>query len=106
MKPREAAALALLGWYLMFPPPAMNTKNSVVDVDAPIGKCTIWASYDAVKDCEAERSKKQQEFLRLFQEALRSEKDPRNSSPRTASFFLTRDMTACIATDDPRLKEP
>ena len=105
MNLRHAAALALVGWYLMFPPPAMNTKDSVVDVDAPVGKWTIWASYDAVKDCEAERSKKQQEFLRLFQEALRSEKDPRNPSPRMLSIFLTGNMMACIATDDPRLKE-
>ena len=43
--PRHAAALALVGWYLMVPAPKTETS--------PIGSWSHFGSYDTAKDCEA-----------------------------------------------------
>jgi len=38
MKLCHTAALVLLGLYLMVPPPVLNSKSWVGDLDAPLGK--------------------------------------------------------------------
>ena len=50
MKPRHAAALALVGWYLMMP-----LKDHP---EAPIKYWSQIGSYDSAKECEAERERK------------------------------------------------
>ena len=49
MKPRHAAALALVGWYLMVPPPDNLT--------APISAWEVAASYDTGKHCSLEQQR-------------------------------------------------
>ena len=46
---RHAAALALVGWYLMAPP---LYHDHTADLDAPIGSWMILSSYDNASDCE------------------------------------------------------
>ncbi len=46
MKPRHAAALALVGWYLLMPPPSSKYPGSVVDTTAPLSQWEVVPSYD------------------------------------------------------------
>jgi hypothetical protein len=83
MYSRHAAALALVGWYLMLLP-----KN-----DPTVGVFSVsWSatqgSFDAAKDCEAARAK--------------AVVPP--SSPAAPSAKPDQRAYFCIATDDPRLK--
>jgi len=56
MKPRHAAALALVGWYLMVPPtldPRRQQSGLFVDLSAPLPKCdTVFDSVSPVYTLE------------------------------------------------------
>jgi hypothetical protein len=56
MKLRHAAALALVGWYLL-EPPFIKLPNGKYDaqIDAPLGKWFHFASFDEASDCETVR---------------------------------------------------
>ncbi len=49
MKPRQAAALALAGWYLIAPPP--RTADDVPDPKAPLSYWQIIGRFDTIEDC-------------------------------------------------------
>jgi hypothetical protein len=49
MNLRHAAALALLGWYLITPPVG---PDGVVDLNAPISKWDQKDNFDAAADCD------------------------------------------------------
>src|SRR5882762_7449737 len=59
MKSRHAAALALVGWYLMLPPP-MRLSDGRIDPDlssdlsAPLADWFHVRSFDTAADCTAE----------------------------------------------------
>jgi hypothetical protein len=57
MKPRHAAALVLLGWYLMVPP--TNGPNGF-DVDVPLSWWRTLGLYASAEQCEQAR----QDFIR------------------------------------------
>ncbi len=87
MNLRHAAALALVGWYLMVPPPDHP--------DAPLALWTHPLRYDTAEECEANRK-------RILENA--------KHGPLPLSFNREREvelasLRKCIATDDPRLKE-
>lgn len=85
MKPRPAAALVLVGWYLIQPPTHRTAKGIAFDDDLPL---TLWrhvASYDTAKDCQA-----QIEHM--------------ESSPPKMAEEMGANFVRCIASDDPRLK--
>jgi len=87
MKPRHAAALALLGWYLMMAPTFRNpqTYSFTVDLNAPLSAWDIVNSYYSPADCRfAERDLV--ETAALY--------------PNVTAFY-----SLCIASDDPRLRE-
>jgi hypothetical protein len=54
MKPRHAAALALVGWYLMLPLQAPDEEGTANAAPSPAGSSTF-AVYRSHQDCEAER---------------------------------------------------
>jgi hypothetical protein len=93
MNPRHAAALALVGWYLMVPPMAGNHT----DTSAPLNNWRMTASYDAAIDCR----KVLEDSVREAQQALT---DP-HLLPFTHEASLQFLDAACVSTDDPRLKE-
>jgi hypothetical protein len=84
MKPRYAAALALVGWYLMVPPP----KSDGADLQWPLSEWASLQGFDTATECE--RAKKE---LQL--------KHPTSSSTHKVSVY---EMASCVATDDRRLK--
>ena len=107
MKFRHAAALALVGWYLMVPPwESCNGAFSGGPCNpSPLVKWRIVESYDSLSKCEEVKAgwiEKGKMYL--------AESEVRNRS-RTSRMGIdavdaTRDMSAmCVASDDPRLKE-
>jgi len=82
MDVRHAAALALVGWYLMF-------------------RSGLWARpFDSSKDCLAEQHEQEREYSKLEREAA-SKEEKHNYQQQ----FLDSASARCIATDDPRLKD-
>ena len=51
---RHAAALALVGWYLMVPPATApnGTKGAKLMTDAPLSRWFMHGSFDSAKQCE------------------------------------------------------
>ena len=91
MKPRHAAALALVGWYLMTPPPPFNPST-------PLSKWSRMGKTDYASEgeCTADREKLQVAF-----------RDPGNIPPEHITATIMVKAMAhllCVATDDPRLK--
>lgn len=110
MNVRHAAALALVGWYLMVPPASDWTRWQQTlastkpqqgggDYDvfgffgAPLLKWKQQGEFDSQTDCEKAR-----------QQLRTRDGTDANQSPRNAKQY-TADHAWCIATDDPRLKE-
>jgi len=90
MKPRHAAALALVGWYLMTPP--LIGPNYAIKEDAPFSQWVIAQTFDTASDCEREKAAQKAKIL--------PSAGTRGALPYCRDCFLE-----CIATDDPRLKE-
>jgi hypothetical protein len=87
MNPRYAAALALVGWYLMQPPThRIANGKTVFEDELPL---TLWrqiGAYDTAKECQA-----QIEHMETL--------------PAKMAEVEGAEFVRCIATDDPRLKE-
>jgi hypothetical protein len=89
IKFRHAAALALVGWYLMIPPVG---SDGTVDTEAPLGKWKISSSYDNARECNDVMLAAQG----YMPDSQTGKKGPVTDNPRLLS-------EACISTDDPRL---
>jgi hypothetical protein len=87
MNLRHAAALALIGWYLMIPPRTAHDQQAFDD-QAPIARWFVFSAHDAAHECEGAKF--------LNREAHKQTADPMKPA---------LDSAQCIATDDPRLKE-
>jgi hypothetical protein len=79
-----AAALALLGWYLMSTPPP--PPNGLTNPALPLSVWQIVGSFDSAQDCERLRS------------SVVHDSNQAQELRNRANFL-------CIATDDPRLKQ-
>jgi hypothetical protein len=90
MKSRHAAALALVGWYLMFPPSAHGLHGQI-ETSALLSQWDILESFDSANECETALSR--------FKAAEHTETEIGMQLRKAA------DRSLCIATDDPRLKE-
>ena len=101
MKPRHAAALALVGWYLLGPPLKADLK---IDADAPFSRWKTIRVYDTADACEVGRTK----TMALAEQDLRHPVErPHDPYPQSARRLLDEEIhfAQCIATDDPRLKD-
>jgi len=83
---RDAAALALVGWYLMVPPAERGTKQ--LDYRAPLSTWAIIQSFDTAQSCEA--------FIAKSLKGAPLIKGPKGEA-------LVEIPYRCVATDDPRL---
>ena len=89
MKPCHAAALAVVGWYLMTPP---WVAQGTFDATAPVSKWHQASAYDSAAECQSYRSS-----MLDYYKAHPKAKD--------ADWFeRVFGASQCIATDDPRLK--
>jgi hypothetical protein len=87
MKPRHAAALALVGWYILMPPPA-SLYNQTADLHAPLSKWVPVKKYPSARTC----SEGLGDLRYLAQH-------PRPMAFANKNLAYGR----CIASDDPRL---
>ena len=95
MNPRHAAALALVGWYLMLAP----AQGGRFIPDAPLSQWIQAGGFDTASKCEQVRSLANQKFSDKF--AAYDPDTLHKADPVRAVDSISR----CIASDDPRLKE-
>ena len=98
MKPRHAAALALVGWYLMAPPVRQpNGEPAYVDEHAAYRDWKILHEFKTADECEAgqARAKSDAENGNLSVGVV--DVDP-------APWLAQQAEAQCVASDDPRLK--
>jgi hypothetical protein len=93
MKTRHAAALALVGWYLMMPAPARET---FMEVTPPIGHWDRLGSYDSEKDCDHASDE-------MYHTSERAGFEMKGVNPEDVRRSWA--LAQCISADDPRLKE-
>ncbi len=107
MKLSHAAALALLGWYLILPP---LVQGPVTDrrcqqgvgpnEAASMSHWVIKTGFDTAKECERQKDKIMSEAQALDLTKLSME-----DFCAQAAIALQVQEAQCVATDDPRLKE-
>jgi hypothetical protein len=83
---RHAAALALVGWYLMIPP---LDRDEHVQTNAPLSSWVNDQSYETAAACEQKK--------RADMDRVKDDKEP--------WVRFAASSVKCIATDDPRLKD-
>jgi hypothetical protein len=104
MKPRHAAALALVGWYLMVPPVRQPKGESpYLDEHAEYRDWKIVHTFKSQDDCEASRDMIAK-ATRRGEPIIFPDDDPRPPRADPAPWFTQQSEIECIATDDPRLK--
>ena len=90
---RHAAALALVGWYLMMPTPAPETFMTVTP---PVGRWDHLGTYDNEKECDHALDE-------MSRKSEREGFEMKGFSPEALRHSGA--LAKCISTDDPRLKE-
>jgi hypothetical protein len=114
---RHAAALALVGWYLLIPPP--HKFGDDID-NLPFGRWSILHSFDSATACERareltiRRASKQpvndegetKEDISITNKMVKKYVSPSSTPiPFKATAMNPALSATCIATEDPRLKE-
>jgi hypothetical protein len=97
MNLRHAAALALIGWYLMIPPinPA-DIGSSTVKIDSPLAQWKTYKSFDSAAECEAAKP----EMINAIASGLSEFQKKDKTNPEYVGAWNAK----CVASDDPRLK--
>ena len=92
MNLRHAAALALVGWYLMAPSVTYpgDSVTRLGDPSDPISTWTIEHSFDSARECEQAKQ--------TIEQSLKTK------TAMSAHELASLDAQ-CVATDDPRLKD-
>jgi hypothetical protein len=108
MKPRHAAAPALVGWYLMLPP---GFKSA-----AQLSKWEVQDSFDTAMECTQGRGNLMKSFRKALEEEQVQEKEALEKLPKDTAvleatppilraYIREKYYARCVASDDPRLKE-
>lgn len=101
MKLHHAAALALIGWFLMAPPASPGPNGSfVTKTNLPLALWNNIGSYDQDGDCEEER----RAFLDLKRTEPPSSPGFAQESLGTKLSIVSSWSAVCVSSDDPRLK--
>jgi len=87
-----AAALALVGWYLMTPPVTLDQQADKLlpHTGAPFSEWDIYSAFDSASDCEAAKSSLRGNLAELKKQGWSE---------------IVINAATCVATDDPRLKK-
>ena len=101
MNLRHAAALALVGWYLMVPPvhwgivkAPMRSNTVYFDPDAPLSQWWTQDSFETLSDCREGR------FV-----WIKNERYAEKPEPGKTILYHAMLNAVCVSTDDTRLKE-
>jgi hypothetical protein len=98
MNIRHAAALALVGWYLMVPPRIPGTGE--VNQGVPLSQWTKRRLFPHNEGCEAAKARLRQDALAA--QTQNDAADPRRG--RNPELHCVLCKAECVADDDPRLK--
>lgn len=90
-----AAAVVLIGWYLMIPPPRQIDRQFQINYTAPIEKWVQLRLFDSQSECEAARSAYAKNPPGGIADMLSSKPEER----------AVMQAARCIAASDPRLAE-
>ena len=93
MNPRHAAALALVGWYLMVPPPYSERARSLL----PLSEWSIYKTFESADACTF--------FREDVATGMLQDAPPDFVVQFDSSFMNIFQQAECVASDDPRLKE-
>jgi hypothetical protein len=106
MKPSHAAALSLVGWYLIVPPPAHDPKRpqALVDGLAPISEWVVQEVFDTARECREARDAGKEEFKEALKRSDFGNK-PMAKNRIDEITLVQKFSEECVASDDPRLKE-
>jgi len=96
VKTSHAAALALVGWYLMTPP--LVNAPSKIDMEAPLASWKIYQTLDTAEECDKALLSARAKYEHTASAPLGSIKKG------TRAFALQMTFAQCISSDDPRLK--
>jgi hypothetical protein len=99
MKLSHAAALALVGWYLMMAP--SSPDHTALVPSAPLSQWKLVGSYDTATQCMKVRSG----FIDRVANKVRALGPDGNALGEAGTRESTETIVKCIATDDPRLQE-
>jgi len=106
MNLRHAAALALVGWYMLIPPvfsPMGNHPRAFNDLNASLNRWDIQGSFESNASCEKEKERIRNEApLRIKFAREHPDQDQNGNIVAVAEAWRRAE---CVATDDPRLKE-
>jgi hypothetical protein len=109
MNLRHAAALSMLGWYLMVPPFAGKTKpEDSLGLKAPVDQWMIIQSFDSEKSCNGETVKMKdgaEKMLKQSDAAVLKNVAEFKTAAEAREWLKGRAHATCIARDDPRLKD-
>jgi hypothetical protein len=103
-KIRHAAALALVGWYLMIPPDSAKIPHSL-DSEAPLSRWITVTTFDTSEKCEkvlAELQSKNEDPLEVYKTGKLQRSQKRPPDPALGPARATN--AACVESDDFRLK--
>jgi hypothetical protein len=90
---RHLAAIALVGWFLMMPPPRTVGDHFETNFSAPLSKWTRLRRFDLQSQCESAREAYRQKPTGNLVIMLGA-----------AEAQATTKASQCVASDDPRLK--
>ena len=96
MKPRHAAALALVGWYLMVPP--LVDEPYKVNTEAPLPSWKVYQTFDTLDECDKSLLSVQDKYKRTASAPLGTIKKG------SRAFALQMTFAQCVRDDDPNLK--
>jgi hypothetical protein len=99
MNSRHAAALALVGWFLMTAP---VSEQGAIHQDAPLSEWTKASHFDSESDCDVWRKEKIRDSEDEVELAPKSEadEDGKQDADKDLNAAL---VSQCVADDDPRL---
>jgi hypothetical protein len=102
MNVRHAAALALVGWYLMLPP--LPQGKTAIDTSAPIGTWLILSSHDSAEGCEHAKAEALQKYSESTVRKVGVTAPTQTEVYHEPIVGMHAPLFAtCIGTDDPRL---
>jgi hypothetical protein len=93
-KSRHAAALALVGWYLLVPPVQTDLGIVQIQADAPLSKWSIHSRYETPRECEKAREETEANGQTILQ---------KSQGEQWGNWGNLLVLATCVATDDPRL---
>ena len=101
MKPCHAAALALVGWFLMVPPDRPKLTDTLDWTSkAPLPTWQVVQRFDPKSACE----KRRLEIISDAKHSIKSDAAANHSAAVLTDYAIANNAT-CISRDDPRLKK-